>query len=111
MALTANNVSSSPMVTKRTALCKSHEKHYLSSSTRINRIQFSRHRLEHGHLNHRCLHTERSTVFNGWFWFINGKPVGLISKKSSISCKSTGANNTEEKECIKTYDDITDLTR
>jgi len=29
----------------------------------------------------------------------------LISKKSSISCKSTGANNTEEKESITTYDD------
>ncbi|XP_014504443.1 uncharacterized protein LOC106764645 [Vigna radiata var. radiata] len=111
MALAANKVSSSPIVTKRTALCESHEKHYFSSSTRINRIQFSKHRLELGHLNHRCLHTQRSTIFSDWFWFINGKPVGLISKKSSISCKSTGANNTEEKECIRTYDDITDLTR
>jgi len=111
MALAANKVSSSPIVTKRAALCKSHEKHYFSSSARINRIQFSRHRLEHGRLNHRCLHTQRSTIFNDCFLFINGKPVGLISKKSSISCKSTGANNTEEKECIKTYDDITDLTR
>ncbi|KAH1214625.1 Senescence-associated protein AAF, chlorolplastic [Glycine max] len=98
MALAANKVSSSPIVTKRTALCRSHEKHYFSSSTRINRIQLSRHRLEHGHLNYRCLHTQRSTLFNDWFWFFNGKPVGLISKKSSISCKSTGANNTEEKE-------------
>ncbi|KAG4964064.1 hypothetical protein AAZX31_14G199900 [Glycine max] len=105
MALAANKVSSSPIVTKRTALCRSHEKHYFSSSTRINRIQLSRHRLEHGHLNYRCLHTQRSTLFNDWFWFFNGKPVGLISKKSSISCKSTGANNTEEKESITTYDD------
>lgn len=111
MALAANKVSSSPIVTKRTALCRSHEKHYFSSSTRINRIQLSRHRLEHGHLNYRCLHTQRSTLFNDWFWFFNGKPVGLISKKSSISCKSTGANNTEEKECITTYDDVSDLTR
>ncbi|RZB70142.1 senescence-associated protein AAF, chlorolplastic-like isoform X2 [Glycine soja] len=105
MALAANKVSSSPIVTKRTALCRSHEKHYFSSSTRINRIQLSRHRLEHEHLNYRCLHTQRSTLFNDWFWFFNGKPVGLISKKSSISCKSTGANNTEEKESITTYDD------
>ncbi|KAL5125328.1 Senescence-associated protein AAF, chlorolplastic [Glycine soja] len=99
MALAANKVLSSPIVTNRTALCRSGEKHYFSSSTRVNRIQLSRHRLEHGHLNYRCLHRERSTLFNDWFWFINGKPVGLISKKkSSISCKSTGANNTEEKE-------------
>lgn len=106
MALAANKVSSSPIVTNRTALCRSGEKHYFSSSTRVNRIQLSRHRLEHGHLNYRCLHRERSTLFNDWFWFINGKPVGLISKKkSSISCKSTGANNTEEKESITTYDD------
>ncbi|KAL3035078.1 hypothetical protein AAZX31_02G230000 [Glycine max] len=111
MALAANKVSSSPIVTNRTALCRSGEKHYFSSSTRVNRIQLSRHRLEHGHLNYRCLHRERSTLFNDWFWFINGKPVGLISKKkSSISCKSTGANNTEEKECITTYDDVSDLT-
>ncbi|KAG5052936.1 hypothetical protein JHK87_005134 [Glycine soja] len=112
MALAANKVLSSPIVTNRTALCRSGEKHYFSSSTRVNRIQLSRHRLEHGHLNYRCLHRERSTLFNDWFWFINGKPVGLISKKkSSISCKSTGENNTEEKECITTYDDVSDLTR
>ncbi|XP_020235815.1 senescence-associated protein AAF, chlorolplastic isoform X2 [Cajanus cajan] len=110
MALAANKVSSSPIVTNRTAICRSHEKHYFSLSRRINRIQLSRQRLEHGHLNHRFLHTQRSTLSNDWFWFDNGKPVGLISKKSSISCKSTGANNTEEKECITSYDDVSDLT-
>ncbi|KAK7321495.1 hypothetical protein VNO77_32205 [Canavalia gladiata] len=111
MALTGNKVSSGPILTNRTALCRSYEKHCFSLSTRINGIQLLRHRLEHGHKNHRCLFTEKSTLFNDWFWFINGKPVGLISKKSSISCKSTGANNTEEKECITAYDDVSDLPR
>ncbi|KAK7300695.1 hypothetical protein RJT34_11543 [Clitoria ternatea] len=112
MALTVNRVSSSPVVTNRTTPCRSREKHYFSFSTSINRRQLSRHRPEHGHLNHRCLNTtERSTLFSDCFWFINGKQVGSISKKTSISCKSTGANNTEEKECITTYDDVSDLTR
>ncbi|KAK7385679.1 hypothetical protein VNO78_31473 [Psophocarpus tetragonolobus] len=111
MALAANKVSSSPIVTKRTTLCRSREKHSFSSSTRFNRIQLSRHRLEHAHLNYRCLQTERSTLFNDWFWLVNRKPVSLISNKSSISCKSTGANNTEEKECITAYDDVSDLNR
>ncbi|XP_027329230.1 senescence-associated protein AAF, chlorolplastic isoform X1 [Abrus precatorius] len=111
MALIVNKISSSPIVTNRTALCISHEKHYFSLSTRNNRLQLSSHRLEHVHLNHRCLHTEKPTLFNNWFLFINAKPVGLISKKSSISCKSKGANNTEEKECITAYDDVSDLSR
>ncbi|XP_027329244.1 senescence-associated protein AAF, chlorolplastic isoform X7 [Abrus precatorius] len=110
MALIVNKISSSPIVTNRTALCISHEKHYFSLSTRNNRLQLSSHRLEHVHLNHRCLHTEKPTLFNNWFLFINAKPVGLISKKSSISCKSKGANNTEEKECITAYDDVSDLS-
>ncbi|KAL2317252.1 hypothetical protein Fmac_031128 [Flemingia macrophylla] len=111
MALAANKVSSSPIVTDRIAICRSHEKHYFSSSTTINRIQLSTHRLEHGHLNHRCLHTRRSTLFDDWFGFVNGKPVGLFSNKFSISCKSTGANNTEEKECITSINDVSELTR
>ncbi|KAK7276242.1 hypothetical protein RIF29_17379 [Crotalaria pallida] len=109
MALTANKVSSGPIVTQRTTLSRSHEKHYFPLSTRINRIQLPR--LEHGHLNYRCLLTERSTLFNDQFHFVNGKPVCLISKKSSILCKSTGTNNTEEKECVTAYDDTSDLTR
>ncbi|XP_061349352.1 senescence-associated protein AAF, chloroplastic isoform X2 [Gastrolobium bilobum] len=111
MALTANKVSNGPFVTNRKALCRSHEKHYFSMSTKINRIQPSRHGLEHGYLNHRWLHAERPTLLNDRFCPNNGKPVSLISKKSSISCKSTGANNTEEKECVTTYGDVSDLTR
>ncbi|XP_057441975.1 senescence-associated protein AAF, chlorolplastic isoform X2 [Lotus japonicus] len=110
MALTANKISSGPIVTNRTAICRSHEKNCVFVSTRINRIQPSRHRLEHGHLKNGCLLEERSTLSNDWFWFTNRKPVSLTSKKSSISCKSTGANNTEEKELIATYDDVSDLT-
>ncbi|KAF1889506.1 hypothetical protein Lal_00024833 [Lupinus albus] len=74
---------------------------------RINRIQLPTH--EHGYLNYRCVLTERPTLFNARF--MNGKSVRLISKKSSISCKSTGTNNIEEKECVATYDDASDLTR
>lgn len=107
MALTANKVSSGPILTNRATLCRSHG----SSSPRINRIQFSRVRLENGHLNNDSVN-ERSTLFNDWFRFVNGRnPVSLISKTSSVSCKSTGANNTEEKECVTTYDDVSDLTR
>lgn len=96
MALTTNKVSSGPILTNRTTLCRSNGEHYFPSSARINRIRFSRVRLEHGHLNK---------------GFVNGKPVGLISKISPVSCKSTGANNTEEKECVTTYDDVSDLTK
>ncbi|XP_019462050.1 PREDICTED: uncharacterized protein LOC109361161 isoform X3 [Lupinus angustifolius] len=85
MAPTANKVSSGPIVTQRTTLCRSHEKYHFSLSTRINRVQLPTH--EHG------------------------KSLHLISKKSSISCKSTGTNNIEEKECVATYDDASDLTR
>ncbi|KAE9606107.1 hypothetical protein Lalb_Chr10g0104381 [Lupinus albus] len=107
MAPTANKVSSGPIVTQRTTLCRSHEKYYFSLSARINRIQLPTH--EHGYLNYRCVLTERPTLFNARF--MNGKSVRLISKKSSISCKSTGTNNIEEKECVATYDDASDLTR
>ncbi|AES99248.1 hypothetical protein MtrunA17_Chr5g0434671 [Medicago truncatula] len=108
MALTANKVSSGPILTNRATLCRSHG----SSSPRINRIQFSKGRLENGHLNNDSVLNERSTLSNDWFRFVNGRnPVSLISKTSSVSCKSTGANNTEEKECVTTYDDVSDLTR
>ncbi|KAE9596141.1 hypothetical protein Lal_00031129 [Lupinus albus] len=89
MALTTNKVSSGPIVTQRTILCRSHEKHYFPLSTRISRIQLP--------------------LFNDRF--INRKAVRLISKKSSISCKPTGTNSTEEKECVATYDGAPDLTR
>ncbi|KAI5434741.1 senescence-associated protein AAF, chlorolplastic [Lathyrus oleraceus] len=102
MALTTNKVSSGPILTNRTTLCKSNGEHYFPSSARINRVQFSKVRLEHGHQNNRFMLNERSTLFNDWF--VNGKPVGLISKTSPVSCKSTGANNTEEKECVTTYE-------
>jgi len=108
MALTANKVSSGPILTNRATLCRSHG----SSSARVNRIQFSRVRLENGHLSNDSVLNERSTLFNDWFRSVNGRnPVSLISKTSSVSCKSTGANNTEEKECVTTYDDVSDLTR
>ena len=110
MALTADKVSSGPIVTNRTILWRIHEKHYSSLSTRIHRIQPPGHGLEHGYFNHRCVLT-RSTSFNDQLLNINGKPVSLNYKKSSISCKSTGANNTEEKDCVTTYDDVSDLTR
>lgn len=102
MALTTNKVSSGPILTNRTTLCKSNGEHYFPSSARINRVQFSKVRLEHGHQNNRFMLNERSTLFNDWF--VNGKPVALISKTSPVSCKSTGANNTEEKECVTTYE-------
>ncbi|CAL0315713.1 unnamed protein product [Lupinus luteus] len=109
MALTTNKVSSGPIVTQRTILCRSHEKHYFPLSTRINRMQLPTHGLEHAQLNYRCFLAETQTLFNDRF--INGKAVRSFSKKSSISCKSTGTNNTEEKECVTTYDGAPDLTR
>ncbi|XP_058766078.1 senescence-associated protein AAF, chlorolplastic-like [Vicia villosa] len=109
MAIATNKVSSGPILTNRTTLCRTNRKHYFPSSARIDRIQFSRVRLEHGHLNNGFFLNERSTLSNDWS--VNGKPIGLISKTSIVSCKSTGANNTEEKECVTTYDDVPDLTR
>ncbi|OIW02664.1 hypothetical protein TanjilG_29440 [Lupinus angustifolius] len=105
MAPTANKVSSGPIVTQRTTLCRSHEKYHFSLSTRINRVQLP----THEHLKYRGVLAERPTLFNARF--MNGKSLHLISKKSSISCKSTGTNNIEEKECVATYDDASDLTR
>lgn len=102
MALTTNKVSSGPILTNRITLCRSNREYYFPSSARIDRIHFSRVRLEHGHLNNGFVLNERSTLFNDRFF--NGKPVGLISKTSPVSCKSTGANNTEEKECLTTYE-------
>ncbi|XP_004490814.1 senescence-associated protein AAF, chloroplastic isoform X2 [Cicer arietinum] len=111
MALTANKVSNGPILTNRSTISRSHGEHYFSSSTRINRIQLLRVKLEHGHVNNGFVFNERSSLFNESFWFVNGKPVSLISKTSLVSCKSTGANNTEEKERVTAYDDVSDLTR
>lgn len=110
MALSANKIPSGPILTNRTSLYRSHAEHNFSVSTRINRVQPSRHKLEHEHLNNGFILKKRSTLFNDR-WFINRKPVSLISKESSFSCKSTGANNTEEKECVTTYDDVSDIPR
>ncbi|MED6161561.1 hypothetical protein PIB30_061983 [Stylosanthes scabra] len=114
MALTANKISSGPIVTHKTTLCRSHEKHSFSLSARINRIQPPGHGLEYGYMNQRCLLKGRSTLFNDLSDFpliISGKSDRSTSKKYSISCKSPGANNTEEKDRVTTYDDISDLTR
>ncbi|KAL1308203.1 senescence-associated protein AAF, chloroplastic isoform X2 [Arachis hypogaea] len=111
MALTANKISSGPIVTHKTTLCRSHEKHSSSMSTRINRIKPPGHGLEHGYMNQRCFLTGRSTFLNDRILIINGKSDRSISKKYSILCKSPGANNTEEKDRVTTYDDISDLTR
>ncbi|XP_025666302.1 senescence-associated protein AAF, chloroplastic isoform X5 [Arachis hypogaea] len=110
MALTANKISSGPIVTHKTTLCRSHEKHSSSMSTRINRIKPPGHGLEHGYMNQRCFLTGRSTFLNDRILIINGKSDRSISKKYSILCKSPGANNTEEKDRVTTYDDISDLT-
>ncbi|MED6180376.1 hypothetical protein PIB30_009729 [Stylosanthes scabra] len=114
MALTANKISSGPIVTHKTTLCRSHEKHSFSLSARINRTQPPWHGLEYGYMNPRCLLTGRSALFSDLSDFpliISGKSERSISKKYSISCKSPGANNTEEKDRVTTYDDISDLTR
>nr|XP_025609393.1 senescence-associated protein AAF, chlorolplastic isoform X4 [Arachis hypogaea] len=110
MALTANKISSGPIVTHKTTLCRSHEKHSSSMSTKINRIQPPGNGLEHGYMNQRCFLTGRSTLLNDPVLIINGKSDRSISKKYSILCKSPGANNTEEKDRVTTYADISDLT-
>ncbi|XP_072078586.1 senescence-associated protein AAF, chloroplastic isoform X14 [Arachis hypogaea] len=73
MALTANKISSGPIVTHKTTLCRSHEKHSSSMSTRINRIKPPGHGLEHGYMNQRCFLTGRSTFLNDRILIINGK--------------------------------------
>ncbi|KAL1348496.1 hypothetical protein AAHE18_07G083700 [Arachis hypogaea] len=80
-------------------------------STKINRIQPPGNGLEHGYMNQRCFLTGRSTLLNDPVLIINGKSDRSISKKYSILCKSPGANNTEEKDRVTTYADISDLTR
>ncbi|KAL1348495.1 hypothetical protein AAHE18_07G083700 [Arachis hypogaea] len=79
-------------------------------STKINRIQPPGNGLEHGYMNQRCFLTGRSTLLNDPVLIINGKSDRSISKKYSILCKSPGANNTEEKDRVTTYADISDLT-
>ncbi|KAF7816460.1 senescence-associated protein AAF, chlorolplastic-like isoform X1 [Senna tora] len=110
MALTANKVSSGPIATQRIIGCSSREKHNFLTPTRNNRVQLPRHGVQHGQLNHICLLAERSTFSNEGFRCIYGKPISFISKKSSFLCKSSGTNNTEEKECVTTYGDVSDLT-
>nr|XP_025609395.1 senescence-associated protein AAF, chlorolplastic isoform X6 [Arachis hypogaea] len=73
MALTANKISSGPIVTHKTTLCRSHEKHSSSMSTKINRIQPPGNGLEHGYMNQRCFLTGRSTLLNDPVLIINGK--------------------------------------
>ncbi|CAJ2656395.1 unnamed protein product [Trifolium pratense] len=108
MALTTNKVSSGPILTNRTTLCRLNGDYYFSSSARINRIQFSRVRLEQGNLNNGVFLNERSTLFHDWFRSVNGKPVSLISKTSSVSC-TTGivdyTNYDDMKYVIKKLDD------
>lgn len=111
MALTANKVSSGPIVTHRTIGCRSSEKHNFLTFTRNNRVQLPRHGVQHGQLNHICRLAEGSTFSNEGFGCIYGKPVSFVSKKSSFLCKSSGTNNTNEKECSTTYGDVSDLTR
>ncbi|XP_054789164.1 senescence-associated protein AAF, chlorolplastic-like isoform X2 [Prosopis cineraria] len=109
MALTANKVSNGPIVTHQTISSRSHEKHNFLMSTRNNRVQIPRHGVQHGQLNHICLLVEGSTLSNDIFGCIYKNPANFISKRS-FSCKSSGSNNTEEKECVTTYSDVSDLT-
>ncbi|XP_028792727.1 senescence-associated protein AAF, chlorolplastic-like isoform X2 [Neltuma alba] len=109
MALAANKVSNGPIVTYRTIGCRSHEKLNFLMSTRNNRVQLPRYGVQHGQLNHICLLVEGSTLSNEIFGCMCRNPVSLISKRSFL-CKSSGSNNIEEKECVTTYMDVSDLT-
>lgn len=111
MALTANKVSSGPIVTHRTIGCRSHERHNFLMPIRNYKVQLARHGMPHGQLNHICLLAERSTLSSEGLGCIYGKSVGSVSKKSSFLCKSSGTNNTGEKDCRTTFDDISDLAR
>ncbi|XP_025666303.1 senescence-associated protein AAF, chloroplastic isoform X9 [Arachis hypogaea] len=84
MALTANKISSGPIVTHKTTLCRSHEKHSSSMSTRINRIKPPGHGLEHGYMNQRCFLTGRSTFLNDRILIINGKSDSRHTKDEKI---------------------------
>lgn len=98
-ALTTNKVWSGLILTNRITPYRSTGEHYFPSLVRINEIHFLRVRLEYGHLNNGFSLNEISTLFN--IRFVNGKPIGLISKTSLVSCKSTGANNSERKNVLQ----------
>ncbi|KAK4273648.1 hypothetical protein QN277_016998 [Acacia crassicarpa] len=108
MALTANKISNGPIVTHRTISSGSHEKHTFLMSTRNNRVRLPRHGVQQGQLNHICLLVEGSTLSNEILGCIYRNPSSFISKRSFL-CKSSKSNNTEEKECVATYSDVSDL--
>ncbi|XP_054797471.1 senescence-associated protein AAF, chlorolplastic-like [Prosopis cineraria] len=99
MALAANRIPRDSVLTHQTSLCRYHEKQNFSLST-INRIQLSRSGMRHGLL------AKRSALLSVGLQCLYGKPFRFISKKVFFLCKSSRANNTEEKECDTTYDDV-----
>lgn len=103
MALTANRIPWNSVLTHHTILCKYHEKHNPSSSM-VNRIQISRNGMGHSLL------PEGSALSNEGLQCLYGIPFRFISKNPFFLCKSSRANNTEEKGCDTTYDDVTDIT-
>ncbi|XP_028769884.1 senescence-associated protein SPA15, chloroplastic isoform X2 [Neltuma alba] len=103
MALTANKTAMDSVLAHQTTLCRYHEKQNLFSPT-INRMHLSRNGMGHG------LPAEGSTLFNEGIQCLNGKPFRFISKKPFLLCKSSRVNNTEEKGCDTTYDDVADIT-
>ncbi|KAJ7964486.1 Senescence-associated family protein [Quillaja saponaria] len=110
MAFTTNKVSSGPVVTYRTMICRSHGIYSFSRSTKHDRIHIRRHVLEHEELNHRWVLVKRSTFLNKGLLHACERPVSFSSPGSSVLCKSTGTHNTEAKECVTTYDDPADKT-
>ncbi|KAK4278017.1 hypothetical protein QN277_015919 [Acacia crassicarpa] len=102
MALTANKISGNSVLTHQTTFLRYHEKQNLSSSM-INIIQLSRNGVGHGLL------AEGTTFFNEGFRCLYGKPFRFISKKTFFLCKSSRANNIEEKGCDTTSHDVADI--
>ncbi|KAJ7960094.1 putative Senescence-associated protein [Quillaja saponaria] len=96
MALTTNKVSSGPVETYRTLLCRSNGIYSFYRSTKHDRIHLRRHL--------RCVLAKRSTFLDEGMWMACGRPVSFISPRSSVICQSTGTHNTEAKDCLTTYD-------
>lgn len=113
MALTASKVSSGPVVTERTNVFRSPRHAYsCAMSPQHDKSHFTSQGIEHKQLSHGNILGAKSRFSDVGLWRMCRKPLSfIVSRGSSLLCRSTETHKTEAKECVRTYGDCEDITR
>lgn len=112
MALTPGQLSSGPAVTDRKNVTRSPGPAYsFAMSPQHDKSKFSSQGMELKQLSHGHIMGVKSRFSDSGLWRICQKPLNfIVSRGSSVLCRSRGTHKTEAKECVRTYGDCENMS-